>query len=259
MATLTDKLLDDVGGILNTFKLNTTNLRKVTLVELPSYLDTYDFERYEFQKWRRWMGENWIASVYISIAYVMLIFIGQRIMKNRQPFELKTAGLLWNLCMGVLCFTGFYRALPEVIHVAFGPDGIYRSLCLFEDHTSRAAFWGFINVLSRLVELGGTAFIVLKKKPLIFLHWYHHVTVLIYCWYFYEAYEISLRVFGIVNSFVHAVVYFYFVFKGLGVKMPRKLAMFLTSVQLSEMFFGIAVNVYNLNMKSKLGYFNQAW
>ncbi len=26
---------------------------------------------------------------------------------------------------------------------------------------------------------------MLRKKPLIFLHWYHHVTVLLYCWHSY--------------------------------------------------------------------------
>ncbi|CAG7827612.1 unnamed protein product [Allacma fusca] len=250
MGSLTEGLVSGVGEIVNTFKLNSSQLRNVTLVEL-SNMDTWNFERYQFHAWRHWMGQNWIASVYISIAYVFLIFLGQRFMRNREPFNLHGLGLAWNFWLGLGCFMGFYRALPEVIHVYNGPDGVHRSLCIFNEHTSRAAFWGLLNIMSRVLELGGTAFIILKKKPLIFLHWYHHVTVLIYSWYFYESYEISLRVFGIVNSFVHSVVYFYFVLKGLGVKMPRKLAMFLTAVQLSEMFFGIAVNLYNLNMKNR--------
>ncbi|CAN0512742.1 unnamed protein product [Discosporangium mesarthrocarpum] len=37
----------------------------------------------------------------------------------------------------------------------------------------------------QIPELGDTFFIVLRKKPLIFLHWYHHVTVLLYCWHSY--------------------------------------------------------------------------
>lgn len=37
----------------------------------------------------------------------------------------------------------------------------------------------------QIPELGDTIFVVLRKKPLIFLHWYHHVTVLLYCWHSY--------------------------------------------------------------------------
>lgn len=33
-------------------------------------------------------------------------------------------------------------------------------------------FWTWLFVLSKLPELGDTIFIVLRKQPLIFLHWY---------------------------------------------------------------------------------------
>lgn len=33
------------------------------------------------------------------------------------------------------------------------------------------AFWGWLMALSKMAELGDTAFIVLRKQPLIFLHW----------------------------------------------------------------------------------------
>lgn len=45
-----------------------------------------------------------------------------------------------------------------------------------------AGFWATMFVLSKVPELGDTIFIVLRKQPLIFLHWYHHATVLVYSW-----------------------------------------------------------------------------
>ena len=50
---------------------------------------------------------------------------------------------------------------------------------------------------------------------------------------------------GIINSLDFEWI------QALGVKLPRKLAMCLTLVQLSEMFIGIAVNIYNLRQMSK--------
>ena len=45
-----------------------------------------------------------------------------------------------------------------------------------------SGFWATMFVLSKVPELGDTIFIVLRKQPLIFLHWYHHATVLVYSW-----------------------------------------------------------------------------
>ena len=41
-------------------------------------------------------------------------------------------------------------------------------------------------IFSKLPELFDTAFLVLQKKKVIFLHWFHHTTVLLYCWHAYH-------------------------------------------------------------------------
>jgi hypothetical protein len=122
-------IIENALNVLSQYK-SKDGLRNVTLIEASSYLKTWDVERYDFIAWRSWMGRNWYLSIYFSALYVALIFLGQRWMKNRPAFELRTHSIVWNIVMGIFCFTGFYRALPEVISVLMGPDGVHRSLCI---------------------------------------------------------------------------------------------------------------------------------
>ncbi|VDL66713.1 unnamed protein product [Nippostrongylus brasiliensis] len=51
------------------------------------------------------------------------------------------------------------------------------------DPTGPASFWACMFAFSKIAELGDTVFLVLRKRPVIFLHWYHHAVVLVYCWH----------------------------------------------------------------------------
>ena len=84
---------------------------------------------------------------------------------------------------------------------------------LCQDHVT--ALWTWLFVLSKLPELVDTVFIVLRKQKLIFLHWYHHITVLIYCWYSFSQYTAPARWFVVMNFIVHSIMYTYYAFKAL--------------------------------------------
>lgn len=107
-----------------------------------------------------------------------------------------------------------------------------------------AGFWTWLFVLSKLPELGDTIFIVLRKQPLIFLHWYHHITVLIYSWFSYTEYTSSARWFIVMNYCVHSVMYSYYALRAMGYKPPRFIAMVITSLQLTQMIVGCAINIW---------------
>ena len=99
-------------------------------------------------------------------------------------------------------------------------------------------------VLSKLPELGDTVFIVLRKQPLIFLHWYHHITVLLYSWFSYTEYTASARWFIVINYFVHSIMYSYYALKAMRYSPPKAISMVITALQLTQMIVGCAINIW---------------
>lgn len=99
-------------------------------------------------------------------------------------------------------------------------------------------------MLSKLPELGDTLFVVLRKQPLIFLHWYHHITVLIYCWFSYTEYTSSARWFIVMNYCVHSVMYSYYALRAMGYRPHRFIPMLITSMQLTQMVVGCTINFW---------------
>lgn len=117
-------------------------------------------------------------------------------------------------------------------------------VCSYIEQDRVCGFWTWLFVLSKLPELGDTIFIVLRKQPLIFLHWYHHITVLIYSWFSYTEYTSSARWFIVMNYCVHSVMYSYYALRAMGYKPPRFIAMVITSMQLTQMIVGCAINIW---------------
>uniref|UniRef100_A0A3Q2QGV5 Elongation of very long chain fatty acids protein n=1 Tax=Fundulus heteroclitus TaxID=8078 RepID=A0A3Q2QGV5_FUNHE len=91
-------------------------------------------------------------------------------------------------------------------------------------------------------HLGDTAFVVLRKQKLIFLHWYHHITVLLYSWYSYKDMVAGGGWFMTMNYGVHALMYSYYAARAAGLRVPRPLAVLVTSAQILQMAMGLTVS-----------------
>lgn len=215
----------------------------------PNYSYIFEFEN-EFihTDYRKWMTENWTVAFYYVGVYMAFIFGGQYYMQNRPRFELRRTLMIWNCSLAAFSIMGACRTLPEFIHVLRN-YGIYHSICVpsFIEQDKVSGFWTWMFVLSKLPELGDTVFIVLRKKPLIFLHWYHHITVLLYTWYSFTEYTSSARWFVVMNYCVHSVMYSYYALVSMGKYPPKMLAMTITVLQLTQMIVGCAINVWAHN------------
>lgn len=141
---------------------------------------------------------------------------------------------MWNLSLAGFSFCGAMRTMPYLL-TSIVHHGSYYTICEDPiDHYGRGAvaFWATIFVFSKIPELIDTVFIVLRKKPLLFLHWYHHITVMMYCWQSYGNVSSSGLYFVSMNYCVHAVMYFYYFLTAIGQR--PKWAFFVTIMQLSQ-------------------------
>lgn len=92
-------------------------------------------------------------------------------------------------------------------------------------------------------ELIDTFFIVVHKKPLIFLHWYHHITVLLYCYHSYVTTSPPGIFFVVMNYSVHASMYGYYFLMAIKMRPKWFNPIVITIFQISQMIVGVAVTL----------------
>lgn len=197
-----------------------------------------------------WLAHYWYTSIIFSFVYILLIFWGKWLMCTRSAMKIEKYLMIWNASLALFSITGTIRLLPYFLSFVY-KFGFIGSICTAQPHGGIHTVWFHFFTLSKLVELIDTLFLVLRKREVVFLHWYHHSTVLIYSWFSYRD-EISTGIwFIIVNYFVHSLMYSYYFLKSLKVRIPIVVSKTITTLQLSQMVVGVIVNVIAYNMKSK--------
>jgi len=182
---------------------------------------------------------SWVpTSFMITLGYLAVVYVGQKWMKDRPAFDgTAMAGVLavWNFTFSI--FSGFatYRLLPELFG-SLRNTGFIGSYCENGDYYTDplTGYWGWMFVMSKAPELGDTVFLILRKRPVIFLHWYHHALTFLYAQITYGETQAWCRWSLALNLIVHTIMYFYFGMQALKVKAPRYVAKFITTIQILQ-------------------------
>ena len=194
-----------------------------------------------------WTNNNWSIPIISSILYLVLIYFSKQWMKNREPFKLKRPLFIWNLTTAVFSILGASVCLPAVISSAREKGFVYTSCTsdsFYDSDNSSVCFWVFLFTLSKLVELGDTFFIILRKKPLILLHWYHHMSIVYITWFNFSRSASSLVHWaGAVNYTIHSVMYSYYAATSVGIRFPAAIPLIITALQIVQMLYGFGVTI----------------
>lgn len=105
------------------------------------------------------------ASIFVVIYYI-IIFGGRELMRNREPFKLKTLFLIHNFYLtaisGILLVLFIEQLLSTVVR-----HGIFYAICDGNGGwTQPLVVLYYLNYLTKYLELLDTCFLFLKKKPL---------------------------------------------------------------------------------------------
>lgn len=198
---------------------------------------------------QEWMSRNWTISLYVGVAYVVAVFALKSWMVDRPPLKLRKFLVIWNTILSAFSFLAAFRTLPEFLFV-LRHYGYHFSVCnrSYMETNLITAYWTWVFILSKIPELVDTAFVVLRKQPLIFLHWFHHFLTLVVSWFVYQNHPAMGRWVVNMNYSIHAVMYGYYALRAMGVHIPRWISMSITCSQIAQMFLGWAASAYSFAM-----------
>ena len=192
--------------------------------------------------WTRWTSQHWFIPVTAAIMYLIMIAFLKNYITDKNKMRLQPVVVVWNFALSFFSIGGLISCVPHLLfndRSGLVTAGFYPSVC---SHASaygfgETGFWVFLFIYSKLAELVDTLWLLLRKSPVILLHWYHHVSVLLYCWHAYSVRIGTGLWFASMNYCVHALMYFYFGLTQCGPKgraFAKNFAMLITSLQLTQ-------------------------
>jgi len=164
---------------------------------------------------------NWPCIVGAIVAYLAIIGFGRDLMQNKNKFELKGIVPLHNAILCIWSVAMVVGITKELLSIAVhgGQEGNF--ITFFCDPERRLAkgkqvWWFYIFFLSKYYELLDTVIIVLKKRPLIFLHVYHHCITLVLTFVMLQNNTGAQWLAITANACVHIPMYFYYAMSSIG-------------------------------------------
>jgi hypothetical protein len=129
-----------------------------------------------------WQSFGILDPVWYGLIYIVLTFGGYYFMLEREPLRLKWFQRCWNITVAVFSVWSALRSCNQIVKWLSYDGTIWTlrplidNICdgkisgVFLDQ-SPMAFYAVIFIFSKYFEYLDTFFLIVRKKPLITLHW----------------------------------------------------------------------------------------
>jgi hypothetical protein len=143
-----------------------------------------------------------------------------------------------------LCAGTALAAVEETASASHGGEGDAGWMLCFPPGTAprgKLFYWSYVYYVSKFYELLDTVLLVLKGRPLTFLHVFHHAFVLVMCFLWLQSSQSLQHIALLTNTGIHVMMYFYYFLTTLGIRPGWKVLV--TNGQIVQFVFSFACSV----------------
>merc|ERR1712187_328934 len=179
------------------------------------------------------------------MGYFLMLPCLRRLVARRGAFDVKGIAFWWNSLLSLFSWCGVVACVPMLAQ-SLWEHGLYFTTCAPAswDASGWRGVFVALFIYSKIAELMDTVLLLLAGKPVIALQWWHHSTVLLYCWHSYAVRIATGAWFACMNYPVHFVMYGYFAVMGTKYrKTVSRFAIYITLLQLVQMLVGMFVTI----------------
>ncbi|KAI9682425.1 MAG: hypothetical protein M1829_000217 [Trizodia sp. TS-e1964] len=182
------------------------------------------------------------ATAAMIMAYYVTIFAGRELMRTRPAMKLNGLFMIHNLYLTIIS-GGLLALFIEQLLPTLHRHGLFFAICNHDGGWTRPlVVLYYLNYLTKYVELIDTIFLFLKKKPLTFLHCYHHGATALLCYTQLIGLTAVSWVPITLNLLVHVVMYWYYFQSARGIRIWWK--EWITRLQIAQFVIDLGFVYY---------------
>jgi len=226
-------------GLILTYALINKEFQQQLVKVVPSPVSSW-FSNFTFVYGKTPLSE-WQWPVVLCLSYLISVYALRKYMENKKPWDLFTVRVIHNafLCLASLVMMAGCIKETIVIFQHRGLEGLLCDSTGFASTSTNADLWYYLFYVSKFYEFIDTWILVLRRKPLIFLHVFHHFITAILCWAGIAGNLPNQWITLILNTGVHVAMYNYYLISTLGGDVSWK--KYLTSAQIVQFIIDLIV------------------
>lgn len=186
---------------------------------------------------------HWHYQAVAVTLYFLTTFLLQRLMRTRKPLDIPRLLFLHNilLCLASLLLAGWLTlTLASRYLGGLSLHGLVCSRAIYDDGHMHLIY--YTNMFFKVWEFIDTFLLALRKKPIAFLHAYHHAATLVLTWAQMTEHSGCQWVPIVINLWVHVAMYYYYAMAAVRVRVWWK--RYLTSIQIAQFVVDVTVVSY---------------